>query len=602
MTLTVRRKPGISLGIAALVLACVPSVTAASSLQLAGSIGGQIRNSTGVSQMGATVVLYNRYDRVIRQVLSKPDGSFVFDSLLPDLYSVRVSLSNFIPAFKRNIGVRPGFQSMLTINMAGMFSSIEFVAATPAQGALMSDDWKWVLRSSQATRPVLRFRDPGLDVAESRPRMSNVFSETRGIVKVSAGDATSFAGSGAQADLGTAFALTTSLFDSNQFEFSGNFGYSAHTGLPTAGFRTKYTRADGAAKTPEITVSMHQINLPAHGWFAAAGTDMPSLRTLSATMLDEFAVTDTLRMEYGATAESVSLLNRLNMLSPFARLTLDLGTHGSVQIAYSSSATATELAAHGSDQTTREDAALNLDLSALGTLPRVSMRDGQAQSQRTENIEVGYTKVAGSRTFSAGAFHERVSNGALTLAGSGDLFAGDVLPDLGSQSAVFNIGKFNRWGYLASATQSLGDHVDVSMSYGRGGALTTEGRELRSEDVEELRRMVRVHQRNWASARIAATAPRAGTRLIASYGWADYRSLMPAHLFLAQRFSPEPGLNIYIRQPLPSVGGVPGRFEASAELRNMLEQGYLPITSVDGRSMLLTNAPRALRGGLSFIF
>src|SRR6478609_10115457 len=103
MTLTVRRKPGFSLGIAALLLACVPSVSAASSLQLAGSIGGQIRNSAGVSQMGATVVLYNRYDRVIRQVLSKPDGSFVFDSLLPDLYSVRVSLSSFIPAFKRNI-------------------------------------------------------------------------------------------------------------------------------------------------------------------------------------------------------------------------------------------------------------------------------------------------------------------------------------------------------------------------------------------------------------------------------------------------------------------------------------------------------------------
>jgi hypothetical protein len=47
---------------------------------------------------------------------------------------------------------------------------------------------------------------------------------------------------------------------------------------------------------------------------------------------------------------------------------------------------------------------------------------------------------------------------------------------------------------------------------------------------------------------------------------------------------------------------VPGRFEATAELRNLLEQGYLPLSTGDGRTLLLTNAPRAVRGGLSFIF
>ena len=77
---------------------------------------------------------------------------------------------------------------------------------------------------------------------------------------------------------------------------------------------------------------------------------------------------------------------------------------------------------------------------------------------------------------------------------------------------------------------------------------------------------------------------------------------MPGHLFLTQSLAAEPGVNISIRQPLPSVGGVPGRFEATAELRNMLEQGYLPVTTSDGRALVLTNAPRAVRGGLSFIF
>jgi hypothetical protein len=44
-----------------------------------------------------------------------------------------------------------------------------------------------------------------------------------------------------------------------------------------------------------------------------------------------------------------------------------------------------------------------------------------------------------------------------------------------------------------------------------------------------------------------------------------------------------------------------GRFEASAELRNLLAQGYLPVIVSDQRAVL-TNSPRAVRGGLSFIF
>ena len=111
----------------------------------------------------------------------------------------------------------------------------------------MTDEWKWTLRSSQSTRPVLRLREAGPKTPEDRPRMSNVFSETRGIVRVSAGDATSFAASGGQADLGTTFALATSLFGSNQLELSGTDWYSAG-GAITASFR--YTPGGGTDQHP----------------------------------------------------------------------------------------------------------------------------------------------------------------------------------------------------------------------------------------------------------------------------------------------------------------------------------------------------------------
>jgi hypothetical protein len=65
---------------------------------------------------------------------------------------------------------------------------------------------------------------------------------------------------------------------------------------------------------------------------------------------------------------------------------------------------------------------------------------------------------------------------------------------------------------------------------------------------------------------------------------------------------PEPGLNVMIRQPIPSIPGVPGHIEASAELRNLMAQGYLPLSTPGGQQLLLVNTPRSLRGGLAFVF
>jgi hypothetical protein len=71
------------------------------------------------------------------------------------------------------------------------------------------------------------------------------------------------------------------------------------------------------------------------------------------------------------------------------------------------------------------------------------------------------------------------------------------------------------------------------------------------------------------------------------------------HYSLTGKTSQDMGWNLSVRQPLPAVGGV--RMEASAEMRNLLAQGYLPLTA-QGRHAILTNCPRGLRGGLSFIF
>ncbi len=107
--------------------------------------------------MGASVYLYNRYDELVRRGLSNEQGRFAFDALVPDLYSIRVILASFVPAERRNISVLPNTENRLNINLTSVISSIGLTTTPTSPGTLMTDDWKWVLRTSQATRPVLRF-------------------------------------------------------------------------------------------------------------------------------------------------------------------------------------------------------------------------------------------------------------------------------------------------------------------------------------------------------------------------------------------------------------------------------------------------------------
>jgi len=82
--------------VAALILSA-PMAFAATEAPLSGSIAGVVRNSSGVPQMGATVFLFNRSERLLGRVMTNDRGLFGFGLLTPDLYSVRVSLASFVP-------------------------------------------------------------------------------------------------------------------------------------------------------------------------------------------------------------------------------------------------------------------------------------------------------------------------------------------------------------------------------------------------------------------------------------------------------------------------------------------------------------------------
>ena len=93
--------------------------------------------------------------------------------------------------------------------------------------------------------------------------------------------------------------------------------------------------------TPEVKLTMRQLFLPIRAGAAFESglqnsVSAPLLRTLSVTMLDQKQFTDDVRLEYGVSMDSVTFLDRMNYVSPYARLTYDRG-HGQVfQLGYAS--------------------------------------------------------------------------------------------------------------------------------------------------------------------------------------------------------------------------------------------------------------------------
>jgi hypothetical protein len=436
--------------------------------------------------------------------------------------------------------------------------------------------------------------------SSSSSRSTAFFSDTRGILQVSAGEGALSTAVATEADLGTAFAMATSLSGNSSLQVSGNMGYGSATGVPAAAFRTSYSR-DMAGGDPEVSVTMQQLMLPMRLGAALTGNEgmLPMIRTMSVGFGDSTQLSDDISVQYGFAMDSVAFIDHLNYLSPYLRMAYSTGPNGEFDLTYTSGNARPDLGAAQA----QENGDLQGDLNSLGLFPRLALRDGRSTIQRGQDYEVSYKRKAGSRSFRVSAYRDVVTNAALTVVGpAGLLSSPDILPDLFSNSSTFNAGNFESFGYSTSFTQNVGDHLSGTVIYGSTGGLTARDSGLSGNGAGELRDLIQPGRAQTATARFSATLPKTGTHMIASYQWTgDRRFTMPGDIYSTEDVRCQPGLNVRIRQPIPGPSVLPWRMEATADLRNLLATGYVPIGPA-GQQVLVVEAPRAIRGGLSFIF
>jgi hypothetical protein len=347
---------------------------------------------------------------------------------------------------------------------------------------------------------------------------------------------------------------------------------------------------------------MRQMFLPGRtsaALMSLSGSTAPILRTLSLSVHEGNQLSESMRLEYGFSMDAVTFLDKTNYFSPFSRLIYAMTDSDELQFSYSSGVP--QYGDNPGERSSERD--LRNDINALALFPRISLRDSHMRVQQSQNYEMGYRRTSGSRTYTAAVFRENISNAALTIAGADGMFpAGDVLPDLFTTSSVFNAGGYQSLGYMASVTQNFGENLKLNVMYGSGDALVADRAEIPGQSPEDLRSIVRRARRQVLTPQVSYKAPWTGTELSASYQVTDRHSVTPSHYFATQGTRAEPGLNIYFRQPIRTFSVIPLHMEASADLRNLLADGYLPFSSSNGRRVILMSAPRSFRGGLSFIF
>jgi hypothetical protein len=435
------------------------------------------------------------------------------------------------------------------------------------------------------------------------------------MVSVSGGDTSIIDTNSGQGDMGTGFVLSTNILGKNLLQLGGNYAQTTAAGPSAIGLVAIYSRdSGGPQESPEITFSVSQLGLvggaalpggsstvnstPGPG--ALGGTNL-TVRTMLVGIYQTMDPSDNVHIEYGMTGESVDSVQHVSRISPFARMTVSAGKAGKVIASYSDGGRPDELTAHQPGHQMLEPEGGTEDLSnvanTLTRVPQIAFSDDRMVLQRTLSYELGYQKTSGTRTYAVSLFSEDTANGRVNVAGDTSvLSAGSLLSDGVSSTMIYDFGSYKRNGALASVTQTVGDFMEFSAAYGQMGGFTT------ASTYEPQSALLDEGLHNVADATINAKIPRSGTRLRANYGWVENGAMVPCHVFTTQNMDLMPGLNILIRQPLPSLFGMPGHLELIADVRNILAQGYLPVEGGGGRNLLIVQSPRALRGGLNFIF
>jgi hypothetical protein len=545
------------------------------------SISGYVRSASGVPQMGAMVEVLGSAAHNLK-IFTDENGFYSASGLLPGIYSVKAYSPSFLPALRERVGLRPGSSVMVNLKLSGLFEAIQLPTL---RGPADDDDWKWVLRSA-SNRPILRMLEDGsLAAAESGGDEQNLNKhdldkhDLKGTLSFVAGSA--FGGFGSSSEMNTGFSVERSLFSSSTVSLQGNVGYNGRS--PNTVLRASYSHALANGSKPQMAFTMRRLAAPGINGYGTA------LQAMALSGSDEFTLGDILELRFGSELQTIQFLGRVTAFRPFGSADLHLSPNTVVEYRYATSEPDGRLE-KGFDSAPA-------DLSESG--PRVSLAGFSSTIERAHHHELSLSHRIGDTNLQVAMYSDRVADPALTGVGEASAEGGEVLTDLYSETFTYRGKELDARGMRVVLQRKLASDLTATLDYGYGGVL-----DLSKTDValQEARRDTYMRDRHTAAAKFSGTLPGARTRWIASYRWISGQALTPVDLFNQSAGQADPYLNIFLRQPIPRTGFLPGHMDAVVDIRNLLAQGYVPVMGQDGRTVYLVQSARTVRGGVAFTF
>ncbi|MGB9486541.1 MAG: carboxypeptidase-like regulatory domain-containing protein [Terriglobia bacterium] len=558
-----------------------------------GRLSGIVSDNHGNPLMGATVLIIGPLliptastGEQAERVITDAKGKFAVGHLIPGWYSLQIISPTRLPAHRNGIKVEAGQTSTLKFVLGDVFAPLRF--QIPDTGATsLGDDWKWVLRTSAATRPILRYRQ---EVAETTPDgVTPLLPASQRLVGMVPG---SSCGEPLATDpgMGSVLAYLRSLSPDSDLLTLGSV---AANGTLTSSVGTEYRKGLIKGDAEEISLVVHRLGY-VRGVTAPAGGGQLSdsyAQGLVASYTQTRHIYPHLTLTAGMDIEYLSALGDVMTARPRMKLAYHLSRSTDVAL---------QVGKGPSDSGT-----LLERVSRLDSFPLLTLRGYRPELEQGDHSEISLNRLlSGSARIELAAYHDGIKNAAVwgsANAAATSWLAGNYVVNPAVGGIFVNMGDYHSSGYRAAYLQRIGNHVETLVAYSVGDSLYAHGL-VNHAPEGDLHGVVNPVRSASLAGGVSARIPITRTQLTTSYEWVQRGRVTMVDPYGQADLQLQPFLDVQVRQPLPALAFLPAHIEAVAEFRNLLAQGYSPLTQSGEMTLLLSSAYRSLRGGLSVEF
>jgi hypothetical protein len=560
-----------------------------------GSLAGVVSDNKGVPLMGATVMILGPTAFVTEassqteRMVTDAHGRFTVAHLIPGWYSLKVSSATRLPAMRNGVHVEAGETVVATFVLTDTFAPIRFQVPNDTVST-WGDDWKWVLRTSSTTRPILRFRQqPPVGQVAANKDEKPALPRSERLAGILPG---STPRDPLAEDFGMAsmFAYLRSLSQDADVLVAGSF---APTDAEAGTMGTILRRNQLKGEPQQVGLIFHQFSL-------APGASVPSgyapngfghakgmVGTFSETRLLSPRVTVTAGMD----------INYLNAIESV----LTVQPH--VNLEYQATPQTVVSARYGSARADGSNSMMER-IGLLNAFPQIMQRDGHLDMEQLGHAEVAVNhRIGKSARVQAAAYHDSLHNAAVWGLGHADYseaFAGNALPSPVGNGIVINGGNYQSAGFRAVFAKTFGSHVEAVAAYSSGNALSAYGYSVSLDGQTHY--SLQPRQTNALIGKFTADLPGTHTRISTSYEWVPNDRVTMVDPAGQANLQVQPYLGVHIRQPLPTPSGFPLHIDAVADFQNLLSQGYVPAGQNGQKPIVLSSGYHYIRGGFSVQF